>query len=372
MDAFRALQKFCRELCGERLLPKAPVYGGNDWYYAYGESTRESILGAAKLLAELTQGFANRPYMVIDDGWEKGHVGGPWESNDKFGDLSTLTQSFQKLDVKPGIWIRFLNDEAALAAHPEWANPRKDPDGAHYLDPTLPEVIDQIKKDIRYLKRAGFVFIKHDYSLHDMLGLYGPQMNGAVCEDGDWHFADQTKTNAEICMDFFRVIKKECGESCLVEGCGVPSHLTVGFSELNRIGDDTSGVVWDRARSFGVNTLAFRLPQNGVFYAADADCIGFAGIPFEKNALWLDLVSRSGTPLFISCPPGVLTPEQKTFVREALRRASLQKDVAIPLDFETNADPERWLINGEEKLYDWQSGDLPGFLKTRRVHLTRS
>jgi alpha-galactosidase len=309
--------------------------------------------------------------MVIDDGWEKGDCGGPWQTNDSLPDFTQLVSSMRSLGVKAGIWIRFLHNEAALSAHPDWAIQRNDHDGDHYLDPTLPEVIDHVKKDIRRIKNWGFSLIKHDYSGHDMFGLYGYEMNGAICDDGPWNFADKTRTNAEICLDFYRAIKEECGSTCLVEGCGVFSHLATGYCELNRIGDDTSGVVWDRTRSFGVNCLAFRLPQNGIFYAADADCVGFAGIPFSKNALWLDLLSKSGTPLFISCPPGVLTANQKEVVHAAFARASLQKDVAIPLDFETDSDPVRWLINGKETLYDWQGGSLPNFLKKSRIHPSR-
>jgi alpha-galactosidase len=371
LTAFNALRCFCSEMCSERILPKEPVYGGNDWYYSYGKSTGASILDDAKLLAELSDGNVHRPYMVIDDGWERGACGGPWQNNERFGDLATLTENFATLGVKAGIWIRFLHNEAALAAHPDWAIQRRDADGERYLDPSLPGVIEHILKDIRRIKSWGFTLIKHDYSGHDMFGLYGYEMNGAVCEDGDWNFGDKTRTNAEICMDFYQAIKEECGPSCLVEGCDVFSHLATGYCELNRIGDDTSGVVWDRTRSFGVNSLAFRLPQNGIFYACDADCVGFAGIPFEKNALWLDLLSRSGTPLFISCPSGLLTIEQKAIVHAAFQRASIQKDDAIPLDFETSADPVRWSINGGTVLFDWQRNEPPTLLKRARIHSTR-
>jgi alpha-galactosidase len=367
-DAFGALRKFCGEMVGERILPKAPVYGGNDWYFAYGKSTGKMILEDAKLIGELAEGNANRPYMVIDDGWEKGACGGPWENNGHFEELGELVSSFRHYDVKAGIWIRFLHNEAALSAHPDWAIRRQDPDGDHYLDPSLPGVLEHVKKDIRRIKGWGFTLIKHDYSGHDMFGLYGFQMNGAVCENGDWNFADKTRTNAEICMDFYQAIKEECGSDCLVEGCDVFSHLSTGYCEVNRIGDDTSGVVWDRTRSFGVNALAFRLSQNSLFYAADADCVGFAGIPFAKNALWLDLLAHSGAPLFVSCPPNLLTPSQKEVVHQAFVSAAEQKDVAIPLDFESSADPVRWSINGRETLFDWQSGDLPNLLKTGWIH----
>ena len=36
---FQVARPFCRELCETPRLPAAPVYGGNNWYYAYGRST---------------------------------------------------------------------------------------------------------------------------------------------------------------------------------------------------------------------------------------------------------------------------------------------------------------------------------------------
>ena len=46
--------------------------------------------------------------------------------------------------------------------------------------------------------------------------------------------------------------------------------------QINRTGDDTSGLQWERTRQIGINALAFRLPQNGSFYATGADCAGIS------------------------------------------------------------------------------------------------
>ena len=46
--------------------------------------------------------------------------------------------------------------------------------------------------------------------------------------------------------------------------------------QINWTGDDTSGLQWERTRQIGINTLAFRLPQNGSFYATGADCAGIS------------------------------------------------------------------------------------------------
>ena len=45
ISEFEAACRFCSAMCGDPILPKKPVYGGNNWYYAYGKSSRSEILG---------------------------------------------------------------------------------------------------------------------------------------------------------------------------------------------------------------------------------------------------------------------------------------------------------------------------------------
>jgi hypothetical protein len=56
-------QNFCRLISTGGLFPKAPVYGGNDWYFAYGKSTGKMILGDAPNLIgrTLAEGFNESP-----------------------------------------------------------------------------------------------------------------------------------------------------------------------------------------------------------------------------------------------------------------------------------------------------------------------
>ena len=39
-----AARKLCALLCEAPRLPQQPVYGANDWYYRYGQSTHATIL----------------------------------------------------------------------------------------------------------------------------------------------------------------------------------------------------------------------------------------------------------------------------------------------------------------------------------------
>ena len=58
---FAAARAFCRLLCDSPLLPKQPVYGGNNWYYAYGNSSHEQILDDARLMASVAPGRRQSP-----------------------------------------------------------------------------------------------------------------------------------------------------------------------------------------------------------------------------------------------------------------------------------------------------------------------
>ena len=125
-----------------------------------------------------------------------------------------------------------------------------------------------------------------------------------------WHFADRSHTTAEIATALYRAIRAGAGDAIVI-GCNTFGHLGTGCFDLQRTGDDTSGREWERTRKMGVNTLAFRMAQHGAFFAADPDCVGDTGeMPWALNRQFLDLVARSGTPLFISFDPARVTPEQ--------------------------------------------------------------
>ena len=121
---------------------------------------------------------------------------------------------------------------------------------------------------------------------------------GTFVADAD--FADKTRTTAQIVKDFYRTIRNAAGDDVMIIGCNTISHLSAGMFEIQRTGDDTSGHEWKRTREYGINTLAFRMAQQDTFYQADADCVGITGkVAWEKNRQWLDVLAKSGTPLFV-------------------------------------------------------------------------
>lgn len=348
VDPFLCLCDYCKILCDNPILPDFKVYGGNDWYYAYGNNNYNEIVADAKLQAEFAKGIDNAPFMVIDDGWQRYGNVGPWTPNENFGDMEALCTDIKNLGVRSGIWIRFLHNKDE-AISPDM---RIHGDGKRiYLDPTHPKVQQLIRCDIEKIKKWGYELIKHDFTTVDLFGNYGKDLNKMITEIDDWCFYDCTKTNAEIVLDLYRLIKDVC-DDLLIIGCNTVSHLCAGLVQINRTGDDTSGVEWQRTKEMGINTLAFRLAQNNAFYMVDADCVGILDdkIPWNKNKQWLDLLSKSNTALFLSCCK--VTDEQKKDISDAF--VNFQYDHSIkPLDWYETRTPEKWLIDNEPVKYTW-------------------
>jgi alpha-galactosidase len=352
-----ALRRFCRQLCPNPRLAAAPVCGNNNWYYAYGENfDADAMRRDATFLAELTDGQRNRPYCVIDAGWTSGGVcpGGPWtQGNPKtFPDMAGLAAEMKRIGVRPGIWIR----PTALSTvdNPRRLRPGPDSVPERPLDLTLPENLASVHDDIARVRSWGFELIKHDFSTFDLLGKWGNEMGAEFTAPG-WHFHDQSLTNAEILLRHYRTLREGAGDAVLI-GCNTMGHLGAGYFEVQRIGDDTSGRVWERTRRMGVNTLAYRLAQNGAFFACDPDCVAHTeNTPWDLDRQFLDLVARSGTALFVSADPRKVNPEKKAAFRTAMQLALSggAPRTCEPLDWIYNTAPELWLLGDKRVTYRW-------------------
>lgn len=344
--SFEAMQEFCGQMCEDPILPKYPVYGSNNWYYAYGKSSESEILADCDYILNLTKDIENKPYMVIDDCWQEHHRlneynGGPWtKGNEKFPDMKALAEKLVQKGVRPGIWVRLLLNEDENIKN-EWRLSHN-----NCIDPTNPEALNYIKEDIKRICNWGYTLIKHDFSTFDLFGKWGFQMSPLVTDDG-WHFYDDSLTSAEVVKLLYKAILDASVEASngetLILGCNTIGHLGAGYMHINRTGDDTSGVIWERTRFMGVNTLAFRLPQHGKFYEIDADCVGIdGGISWSMNKQWADVLAQSGTPLFISVRPNILDETEKQELHEILKVASKQEYHVIPVDWEETTCPEHW------------------------------
>ena len=363
-SAFAAGRAFCRTMCPVTPPLKEPVYGYNDWYCAYGKNTATNFLADAAYIVECAKGLANRPYVVMDDGWQpnsppvvktdSGH--GPWDrSGDPFGmDMATFAGKVSALGAKPGLWYR------PFRAYDEMPSGWKLKCDPRYVDPTVPGVKARIREDMSRFRDWGYRLIKIDYLTYDICqqwgGDRGRQEDRLIRDTREWR--DSSRTTVEVVKDLMRTMREAAGPDVVLIGCNGLNHLVAGLFELQRIGDDTSGREWARTRDMGVNTLGYRAIQDRVFFAADADCVGLCApgaVPWEKNAQWLDLVSRSGTPLFVSWHRRLATPEFRAALAEAFRRAAVPQPSAEPADWADPGvrHPSRWRFGDIERNYDW-------------------
>jgi alpha-galactosidase len=361
-NVFATARRFCKQMCDKPRTIDQPVYGINDWYFAYGNNSADLILQHTSLLAPLAANTGNKPFSVIDAGWA---VKSPllpddccWgddfsRPNDKFGDMQKLAGEIKKLGMRPGIWTRPLcahhDDKKSLLA-PSIPN-RNDPK-MPILDPSIEENIQRIKKIIFTYKQWEYEMVKHDFSTYDIFGKWGFEMSDVMSVPG-WQFNDNSKTNAEIILYLYKSIRDAAGGIYLI-GCNTMSHLSAGFFELNRIGDDTSGKEWARTKKMGVNTMGFRMVQHKNFYEADGDCVGLTtAIPWEKNKQWMQLLAQSSAPLFISAQPEAVGAEQKDFIKQCFADASKEQPVGEPLDWLDNPFPAKWKLDDKVVEFDW-------------------
>ncbi len=361
-NTFATGRRFCGMMCKAPRLPKQPVFGINDWYFAYGKNSSELILQHTSMLADLATDTDNRPFSVIDAGWATYSPLLPgdccWQDdfskpNENFKDMAVLAADIKKLGMRPGLWTRPLcaahNDPSSLLLPSiTGRNNPKNP----VLDPTIPENIERVKRNISLYRQWGYNMVKHDFSTYDILGKWGFEMKEDITTAG-WKFNYNSKTTAEIILNLYQSIRQAAGDMYLI-GCNTISHLSAGLFELNRIGDDTSGNEWSRTLKMGVNALAFRGIQQDRFYAVDADCVGLTNkVPWAKNKQWMQLLAESGTPLFISAQPDAMGEEQRQFIKKCFSSAAKVLPVGEPLDWMKTLTPSDWKLNNEVVHFDW-------------------
>jgi alpha-galactosidase len=352
VNAMESVRALCRAMCGRTSRPSTPIYGANDYCYAYGKSTAETILRDTEYIVGLSPSGGVRPFSVIDGGWRDGTAAWP--------DMGRLAGDIKQRGARPGIWIRPLRAPAdadpGLLLKTARFGGRKDRASELAYDPTIPEAREKIRAKYRQVADWGYEMMKHDYSTYDLLGQWGFEMGPQPTLPG-WSLQDRSRTNAEVIAEFHALMRKEVGDRILIDGCNTVGHLGQGFFDLQRTGDDTSGHHWERTRRDGVNTAAFRLPQQGTFYTLDADLAGITdAVPWEFNRQYVDMLARSGTATLVSIAPSQRGAEQSAALKESFQIASAGGLGATPEDWMETSAPERWRSASgwhAEQRYDW-------------------
>ena len=352
-SAYATGRRLCGLMCPNPRLPKAPMFGFNDWYAAYGCNTATNFLADAAFVVSLCKGCAEKPYVVMDDGWQKfsppeveritgrfdsGY--GPWEESSRaFGmDMTTFCDRIAALGAYPGLWYRPLCMEGKMC------------------DPSDPAVLERIRADILRFREWGFRFVKIDYLTFDWCGHFkGFDEDGRLIRDGR-RWKDMKHTTAETVVRLYRTMREAAGDDMVILGCNAVNHLCAGLFEASRVGADTSGKKWEQTKRNGVGAIAFKGIENGTLFAADPDCAGLASagaIPWEKNRQWIDLLSRSGMPFFISWRRSLADDAVREALAVAFRRASQTRRTAEAQDWFSTSTPVRWITADGLHTYDW-------------------
>ena len=356
-DCFVTVKKFCARMCDTPILPAQPIFGVNNWYWAYGDITRETVKQEAESLSQLCQGTKNKPFLVIDDGWQSQrnpsslYNGGPWTANDDFADMQSLAEEIAGRGAESGLWIRpLLTKEDTLEESILCKN-----DEGIILDPTHPYTIEKITRDIKNIRSWGYRLIKHDFTTMDIfggMGLSSERHSYSLCEEKRTFF-DKTKTTATAVKELYQAIQ-DASNGAEIISCNAFGHLSAGIHSMHRVGGDNSGNSFEWTRRHGVNSM-MRLPQNESFFMIDPDCAVFTNkVGVEANLDFLKMCAITGVTAFASIQPNLLTDKDLTRISDIFKLADANEARYQIKDYEKNANPERFVSSrGEQITFDW-------------------
>ena len=164
--------------------------------------------------------------MIVDDGWQinrtESYNGGPWNRvNSGFKSMEETADAICSKGAKAGKWFRPLL--TAISVPDEVVLKNKNVNEGTILDPSHPFVLNQVSSDTYRIKKWGYSLIKHDFSTMDTI-------EDVLKKEEDWHFYDKTKTNAEIVLDFYRLIKDAAGDMLIIGVIPYPIFVQVLYT----------------------------------------------------------------------------------------------------------------------------------------------
>ncbi len=364
-DAYKVAKKFACLMCDNPVDIKSPIFGVNNWYWAYGQISHEIVEKETDYLMKLCKGTKNAPYMIVDDGWQSyrafskdnsmigEYIGGPWDKcNDKFYGMDKLAEMIHSKGAKAGVWFRPLLTKLKC---PDDAILEKKDDGAVVLDPSHPFTLKLVYEDAKRFSDWGFDLLKHDFTVFDINGFgLSADKNSINLFKSDRNFYDKTKTSATVIKNLYKTIQEGFGDKDVI-GCNTISHLTAGIHSIYRVGNDNSGNTFEWTRRDGINSV-MRLPLNVAFYNVDPDCAAFTEkTKARENLDFLRMCAITGMTVLASIKPDILSDEELLEINEIFKLADENKTFYGIKNYDKNANPEEFVLeNGKEYLrFDW-------------------
>lgn len=359
-DPYAVAKAFSARMCDKPLLPREPIFGVNNWYWAYGHISRESVRTETDYLMQMCDGTKHRPYMILDDGWQfnrsygqGAYIGGPWLPNERFGSMSETAAEIHEKGAKAGIWFRPL---LTLGSVPEEAQLAKGATGGVILDPTHPYTLERVERDARTIRDWGFDLIKHDFTTDDITGVcpLTTELHTVSMRKGERSFFDKTVTLATAIKRLYAAIARGAGDADVI-GCNVVGHLAAGIHSTWRVGNDTSGRSFEWTRRHGVNSV-MRLPFNDTVCRVDPDCAAFTDqVDAQLNLDYLEMCALTGMTTLASVTPGILKDAEMRRINEIYRMAARDEHRYGIRYFDRNANPEVFVSEDgkNERAFDW-------------------
>ena len=360
-DAYKVAKRFSAMLCDAPVIPKEPIFGVNNWYWAYGKISYSSVMKETDYLMEMCRGTTHRPYMIIDDGWQfnrtygaGAYIGGPWIPNERFGDMSRVADAIHEKGAKAGLWFRPL---LTLGDIPEEAKLEKFSAGGVLLDPSHPSVLERVYNDAKTIKEWGFELIKHDFSTMDYFGpssLNAEKTGFNLYERAKQPF-DKSKTNATIIKNLYKAIQSGAGDADVI-ACNAVGHLCAGIHSTYRTGNDTSGRSFEWTRRHGINTV-MRLPLNDTFYRADPDCAAFTErVDASINLDFLEMCAITGMTTLASVTPEILKEQEMKRINSIYLLADKDETRYGISNYDKTANPNIFVSNDgkQSRDFDWE------------------
>lgn len=355
---YETTRRFMGMLCDRPVLPKGSIFGVNNWYWAYGDISRQSVLQETDYLMEMTDGVRQRPCMIIDDGWQLNrtsrphpYIGGPFAyCNARFGNMEEVACRIREKGARPGIWFRPL---LTLGDIPREAHLRAYANGM-VMDPSHPYTLERVQEDTARLRTWGYEIIKHDFSTNDALAAdpFAAAAHMTTLADDGKAFWDNTKTTATILKNLYKAIQAGAGDGDVI-GCSVIGHLSAGIHSIQRVGNDTSGRSFEWTVRNGVHSF-MRLPMNDRFFRMDPDCAAFTqSVDPQMNMQFLELCAMTGVTTLASVKPGLLTEGQLRQINRIYRMADQSLQPYGILDYARTAIPEEFSNGQDVRCFDW-------------------
>ena len=354
-DPFFAAKAFCKMMSTKPVLPKSPIFGVNNWYWAYGKIDHNIIMDETENLMDMCRDAKQSPYMIIDDGWQVNrhemktggnYIGGPWTGGNKgFPSIGETALRIKEKGAIPGIWFRPLLTDKVASASMLSPHQQTTTEGV-IIDPSNPESLALISEDVKRIRGFGYELIKFDFSTFDLIGRNG-------LKDGSAPFYDRTKTTCTIVKNFYKTIAY-CAGDAVTLGCNTVNHLAAGILSAQRTGHDTSGRSYEITRAAACAAM-IRLPQNNTFFSVDPDCAAFTDrVPIDSNLDFLELCAITGSTTLASVTPGIIKGKDMERIRRIYKIASEKGKDAYPIDWLGHNSASKYKCNdGEIFDIDW-------------------